>query len=242
MKSSNYNVFTHNNLEQNRAHGFEIYTGTNNEIYLNNFIENYDLSAWPQGWTYNSQAVDSGLGNLWYSISSSTGNYWSNYWYIESHYAIDGDSNSSDLFPSGRNDTISPVIVEVTYSPVSPTFEEDITISANAYDNAGILRVEVHYRLGDGEIQIEELNLFHYSGIVGYFDIEIGPFAKNATINFSIVVEDYFENSVESEMYTFTIQTDEEEVTVNFSNFLVISVALATFTTFQTYQKLKRRT
>jgi parallel beta-helix repeat protein len=88
---SDYCLITYNLFQENIGYG--IYLGEDssyNTIHHNSFIGN-NLGG-------TSQAYDSGENNTWYEEAIKEGNYW-NEWNKKKPYSIEGDANSTDLYP-----------------------------------------------------------------------------------------------------------------------------------------------
>ena len=80
----------HNVFQENTGYGISLESwASNNEIYLNEFIDNNNG---------NVQAKDNGSSNTWYNASTGIGNRWSDY-DGSGTYLIDGSANSVDLYP-----------------------------------------------------------------------------------------------------------------------------------------------
>ena len=80
-----------NSLTANIAYGVFLNSNSDmNTIHHNKFIEN-NIGG-------SSQAWDEGFSNAWFDISTSEGNFWSD-WSEVGPYEIDGSANSVDLYP-----------------------------------------------------------------------------------------------------------------------------------------------
>ncbi len=89
---SNSNLIFNNFFESNTNYGCLITDlSTNNRIYSNSFVNNSIFSF--------SQGLDNVYGNLWYNTSTSTGNFWSNY-FDSGYYNIEGSGEARDLYPN----------------------------------------------------------------------------------------------------------------------------------------------
>lgn len=88
--------FTQNVLRRNSEYGIGLVPESlgpgsqHNTVFLNVFIDNN-----PNG---NSQALDDGLGNVWFDNETKEGNYWSD-WQGSGSYLIEGLASSSDQYP-----------------------------------------------------------------------------------------------------------------------------------------------
>ena len=102
---SDSNFLRYNLLQSNTEYGMHVGLSDDNNIYHNSFVEN-NLDGTAHG---NSQAYDNGTNNLWYNISLTEGNFWSD-WSGAGGYLIDGIGGSVDLYPFLS--TIVPVITE----------------------------------------------------------------------------------------------------------------------------------
>ena len=87
--SNSDKLIHHNVIRGNIEYGIRNDGANNITIHHNSFIENNHGGF--------SQAFDSGLGNIWYSLSVPEGNYWSDW--TSGSYWIDGLSGYADLYP-----------------------------------------------------------------------------------------------------------------------------------------------
>ena len=96
-------LITYNLLQENEEYGINLgYNCHNNIIHHNNFKDN-NLGG-------NSQGNDEGSGNVWYDVSTTEGNYWSD-WSGFGPYPIDGVAGSVDSYPLDEEGN-PPVISE----------------------------------------------------------------------------------------------------------------------------------
>jgi len=106
FSSSKNNLIAYNNFSNNAKYAINITSGPGNIVHHNNFWQNNGSA---KGTTDgNSQAYDSGTGNIWYDNSANEGNYWSN-WDGSSPYPIAGSANAQDAYPLA-----SPVVPELS--------------------------------------------------------------------------------------------------------------------------------
>ncbi len=117
--SSSNSFFIYNLLQDNTEQGIVITStsSTDNSIYHNTFKDN-NLGG-------ISQAYDNGTNNLWYNVSLTSGNYWSD-WAGAGGYLIDGYAGSVDLFPLGV--PIVPIISEFQYQTIFTTLILQISL------------------------------------------------------------------------------------------------------------------
>ncbi|MEM4293974.1 MAG: NosD domain-containing protein, partial [Thermoplasmata archaeon] len=78
-------------IYNNTNYGITV-TSNSNVIHHNNLIKNNGATRGASG---NSQAYDSGTGNVWYDAATGQGNYWSN-WDQQGSYPIDGGTASDN--------------------------------------------------------------------------------------------------------------------------------------------------
>lgn len=114
LDSTNYCLIVFNYVAEGEEYGISLLASNFNTIHHNAFVNN--------GLLDNSQARDSGIGNVWYDTLTLEGNYWNN-WDGSGGYSIFGSSNSIDPYPlysygglpiiSEYNNTISvlPVVL-----------------------------------------------------------------------------------------------------------------------------------
>jgi parallel beta-helix repeat protein len=89
--NTNTSNINYNNITNNSPN-YGIYLDTTSEdniIHHNNFIENTPASP---------QAIDDGIGNIWYDTLTNEGNYWNDY-VGPGNYALDGIAGSEDPYP-----------------------------------------------------------------------------------------------------------------------------------------------
>jgi len=93
--STLYGEISYNNITKNTDYGiFMDESAERNTVHHNSFIDNNLLGT--------SQALDDGNENVWYEESSEEGNYW-NEWESKKPYGIDGQAESTDLYPLKEN-------------------------------------------------------------------------------------------------------------------------------------------
>jgi parallel beta-helix repeat protein len=103
VRYSNNNTVVGNRISGCVQHGL-VLVGTSafNTIYDNTFIENGNIAMYTvdnsRTGVLSSQGYDEGINNTWYNSNTERGNSWSDY-FGSGAYAIDGPSNSSDLYP-----------------------------------------------------------------------------------------------------------------------------------------------
>ncbi len=91
VTTSNCNI-TYNSIQDHPSYAIDLSEGSNNNTIHHNEIKNNRL---------NSQARDSGTGNIWYDTTTDEGNWWIGDWY-GGDYTIDGIAGSVDPFPLGE--------------------------------------------------------------------------------------------------------------------------------------------
>jgi len=103
IRNSHYNDITYNQINNAEEHGVAMVgSSSQNTIHHNYFVNNskaetYNIDGERTG-PINSQGYDEGYSNTWYDETNEYGNHWSDYDGSGS-YAIDGPSNSVDLYP-----------------------------------------------------------------------------------------------------------------------------------------------
>ncbi len=196
LKDSDFNTFVCNTVQNNIWYGLYIYSGETNKIFFNNFIINGGRS---------SQAYDNGTVNQWYNKEVNKGNYWSD-WIGDGSYYIDDEYDYwwsvDDPYPLDEPfiDTLEPIITNIEYTPVSPTDQDLVTISATVTDNIFISTVLLYYRINGGDWHTTTM-----SGDGCTYSSIIGSFEGNSTIDFYISASDTTDNKAESETESFMV-------------------------------------
>lgn len=109
IRNSDSNIITYNWISHSEQHGLVfVVSSSNNIAHHNHFINNsksdsYLIDGTTEGSTA-SQGYDEGSNNLWYDADGKYGNHWSDY-NGKGDYAIDGPSNSLDIYPLTLTDT-----------------------------------------------------------------------------------------------------------------------------------------
>ena len=83
---------TYNTIQDHPNYAIDLSEGSDTNTIHHNKIQDNRL---------NSQARDSGTGNVWYDTATDEGNWWIGDWY-GGPYTIDGTSGSTDPFPLGE--------------------------------------------------------------------------------------------------------------------------------------------
>ncbi|MCE7748445.1 MAG: hypothetical protein GPJ51_08600 [Candidatus Heimdallarchaeota archaeon] len=188
-----------NFIQNHNMYGLNMeFNSNNNLIYSNVFYNNIHQSSG------HSQARSFGANNYWYNIITSLGNSWSDYGGEEA-YAIDGGFYS-DLFPS-EYPVICPNISNVNHTPLTPTNEDIISVTADITDPSGIEYAKLFYRVnGSSWIEVSMIE-----EEVSDFNATIGPFNTGETIDYYILAKDKSLifiigiNDNSSSYYSFTI-------------------------------------
>ena len=118
IRYSDNNTIVGNRIINSTQHGL-VFVGTSsfNLVYNNTFINNGNVAEYTidndQSGNLRSQGYDEGSDNIWYDMTSKTGNIWSDYSGFGS-YAIDGPANGFDLYPISSQP--SQVYIVITFS------------------------------------------------------------------------------------------------------------------------------
>ncbi len=105
LTNSSSTVLRNNRVFANREYG----------IYLDQSTVNCTVYANEIGWNREKDkeevhnAFDDGEGNLWYNLSISLGNRWSDY-NTTGDYRVEGEAASLDIYPLTLEDSTSPII------------------------------------------------------------------------------------------------------------------------------------
>jgi parallel beta-helix repeat protein len=99
-------LITWNNLTKNTDYGIKAWgSSEDNKIHHNYFYEN-KLGGL-------SQAYDDSVGNVWYDVISSEGNYWK--WWYNGSYPIDGTAGKFDLYPIDLDPPVIDTVPDFEY-------------------------------------------------------------------------------------------------------------------------------
>jgi parallel beta-helix repeat protein len=111
IRYSDSNIIRFNTIQDSEQHGL-VYVGTasnnhaSHNIFINNSkVDTYNIDGERTG-TITSQGYDEGSNNIWYNETEQEGNRWSDY-NGRGVYAIDGPSNSEDIYPLTVTETQS---------------------------------------------------------------------------------------------------------------------------------------
>jgi len=111
IRNSDSNNITYNLIFDSEEHGLALIVSSYNNIVHHNFFinnskaEEYTIDGERTG-TIGSQGYDEGTNNIWYDAEGKYGNHWSDY-KGRGDYAIDGPSNSVDIYPLTLTNTES---------------------------------------------------------------------------------------------------------------------------------------
>jgi len=92
--------FIYNLIEENSGYGMYLSTSSDNNIIHHNTFLNNNIGG-------ESQAYDTGTGNIWCDELEQVGNFWSD-WYSSEPYPIDGPAGAFDPYPSFNENTETP--------------------------------------------------------------------------------------------------------------------------------------
>ncbi|MCG3224152.1 MAG: right-handed parallel beta-helix repeat-containing protein [Candidatus Heimdallarchaeota archaeon] len=188
LDNSDFCILSYNLLQENENYGVHLFSNSdNNIIHHNTFVDN-NLGG-------TSQAFNYGSANTWYDVETLEGNWWSD-WSGTGSYSIDGPSGSIDPYPLNESviDNDSPLIVDITHSPSTPSELDTITINATVTDASGVQSVTLHYRINGG-VWIE-VNMTHISGDL--YSVIIGSFSISDTIEYYVSAVDNSTNHNEA--------------------------------------------
>ncbi|OLS32982.1 MAG: Poly(beta-D-mannuronate) C5 epimerase 7 [Candidatus Heimdallarchaeota archaeon AB_125] len=126
LHSSDYCFFKFNLFEKNTYFGLSLDDNCDgNQIFYNDFISNFNSER--------SQAEDNGLGNIWSNNLKEIGNFWDNL-NGDSTYEIEGEAESTDLFPLVRKEELETSLINIYFISVVFSFLALFFFYAN-YDN-----------------------------------------------------------------------------------------------------------
>lgn len=92
--STSDSVIYMNHFELNGEYGLEfIQDSTNNFVYHNNFVDNFEGAGVSQG-----RDASTGNGNFWFNAVLAQGNFWSDY-LGTGNYSIEGSIDCCDMYP-----------------------------------------------------------------------------------------------------------------------------------------------
>jgi len=150
-------------------------------------------------------------------------------WCDSTDYA--GAGTDTDIFYKGAIvDFSSPLITDVTYIPSEPTFDDQITISANVTDNVEVYNATLYYCVNGG-------SWFSASMIASetIYSAIIGPFAAGSTIDYYLITHDTSGNSAQSSTMNFEIAIVIEEFGI------ISSLILGTLTITVAIMKIRKK-
>jgi len=153
LTDSRCNNINGNNIPNDSYGMHYFYSGNNNTIYHNNFINNTPQNAYDE------------FNNLWDDGYPSGGNYWDDYngtdedgdGIGDTPYPISGGDNEDRyplMEPYGGNDTLPP-ITTISFDPATPDgdngwYVNDVTVTLNATDDGFGVKA-IYYRVAGGE-------------------------------------------------------------------------------------------
>ena len=181
-------------------------------------------------WTTTEVVSTESTGGSYYpSIDvADTGFDYHVVWYDGTDYK--GAGADIDIFYKGTTvDFLSPSINDVTYIPSEPTFDDQITFSANVTDNVEVHNVTLYYRVDGG-------SWFSASMIASetIYSAIIGPFAAGSTIDYYLIAHDTSGNIAQSSTMNFEITIIVEEFGI------ISSLILGTFVIALVVMKTRR--
>ncbi len=108
------------------------------------------------------------------------------------------------VITTGEEDTTAPEISDISYTPASPTTEEEVVITAYVTDDTAVDGVILHWRRGTASF---ETKVMAEEG-AGRYAARIGPFSSATTVQFYIVAADRAGNEAESTQREFEVETE----------------------------------
>ncbi len=183
-------------------------------------------------WTTTEVVSTESTGGSYYpSINvADTGCDYHVVWYDTTDY--EGAGADSDIFYKGTTvDFSAPLLNDVTYFPSEPTFDDQITISANVTDNVEVHNVTLYFRVDGG-------SWFSVSMIASetIYSAIIGPFAAGSTIDYYLISYDTSGNSAQSSIMDFEIAPIVEEFGI------ISSLILGTLAISVVIMKIRKKT
>jgi parallel beta-helix repeat protein len=177
---SNNNILTYNTVNFNSFYGIGFFNALNNNIYLNNFNNSWNVR--PSGQTNTSWNSTSKI-NYQYSdtdYSNYLGNYWSDYngsdndndGIGDTSYSIDSHHDYRPLMQPWENYFAPPEnqlpIAQFTCVPPNPAVNETVSFNASeSYDLDGFISL-CEFEFGDGTNGTGEVLAHAYSSVGEY--------------------------------------------------------------------------
>ena len=198
------NIVIQNMIHNNKWGGLLVFEGGHNIIYHNNFINNTNWQAGFSEWAYNA----------WDNGYPSGGNYWSDY---EEKYPDAKQLNGSGIWDTpyviGANnqdnyplvnpwtpiDTISPSIETISRTPLTPNYDQDVTVTAGVTDNVEVDEAMLSYT-DSSEWHNVSMNRFDYT-----FNATIPAQPYGTLVQYRIYANDTNGNWDVSDLFSYTV-------------------------------------